>query len=129
MEGSTDKTIDYLRARLLAERSVSKTAKQRANELAKRVRIFLFSIMLENMHALKYIELQFISFASFFTNIRKYSSLPCKGAISLPLNGSNLGSDHFKRVKPNKTIPKSRPVDELNKRKRNVFVFDHLTSN
>ncbi|XP_076902672.1 uncharacterized protein LOC143557494 isoform X2 [Bidens hawaiensis] len=37
MEGSTDKTIDYLRARLLAERSVSKTAKQRANELAKRV--------------------------------------------------------------------------------------------
>ncbi|XP_071732084.1 uncharacterized protein [Rutidosis leptorrhynchoides] len=37
MEDSTAKTIDYLRAQLLAERSVSRTAKQRANELAKRV--------------------------------------------------------------------------------------------
>ncbi|KAI3762198.1 hypothetical protein L1987_52622 [Smallanthus sonchifolius] len=37
MEDSTAKTIDFLRARLLAERSVSKTAKQRAYELAKRV--------------------------------------------------------------------------------------------
>nr|GEV99502.1 hypothetical protein [Tanacetum cinerariifolium] len=36
MEDPT-KTIDYLRARLLAERSVSRTAKQRAYELAKRV--------------------------------------------------------------------------------------------
>ncbi|KAI3807794.1 hypothetical protein L1987_23728 [Smallanthus sonchifolius] len=37
MEDSTAKTIDFLRARLLAERSVSRTAKQRAYELAKRV--------------------------------------------------------------------------------------------
>ncbi|KAJ9545998.1 hypothetical protein OSB04_025705 [Centaurea solstitialis] len=37
MEDSTAKTITYLRARLLTERSVSRTAKQRANELAKRV--------------------------------------------------------------------------------------------
>ncbi|PWA51113.1 hypothetical protein CTI12_AA466550 [Artemisia annua] len=36
MEDPT-KTIDYLRARLLAERSVSRTARQRAYELAKRV--------------------------------------------------------------------------------------------
>ncbi|KAI3783695.1 hypothetical protein L1987_42781 [Smallanthus sonchifolius] len=37
MEDSTAKTIDFLRARLLAERSVSKTARQRACELEKRV--------------------------------------------------------------------------------------------
>ncbi|KAK9075122.1 hypothetical protein SSX86_003441 [Deinandra increscens subsp. villosa] len=37
MGDSNDKTIDFLRARLLAERSVSRTARQRANELAKRV--------------------------------------------------------------------------------------------
>ncbi|KAL8233228.1 hypothetical protein R6Q57_003006 [Mikania cordata] len=37
MEDSTDKTIDFLRARLLAERSVSRTARQRAYELEKRV--------------------------------------------------------------------------------------------
>lgn len=37
MEDSTAKTITYLRARLLAERSVSRTARQRAHELAKRV--------------------------------------------------------------------------------------------
>lgn len=37
MEDSTAKTIDFLRARLLAERSVSRTARQRAYELAKRV--------------------------------------------------------------------------------------------
>ena len=30
-------TIEYLRARLLSERSVSKAAKERAEELAKRV--------------------------------------------------------------------------------------------
>ncbi|KAK9282736.1 hypothetical protein L1049_010956 [Liquidambar formosana] len=30
-------TIEYLRVRLLSERSVSKTARQRADELAKRV--------------------------------------------------------------------------------------------
>lgn len=37
MEDKTVKTIDFLRARLLAERSVSRTARQRAYELAKRV--------------------------------------------------------------------------------------------
>lgn len=49
MEDSTAKTIDFLRARLLAERSVSRTARQRANELAKRVG-FLFNLMLKNLH-------------------------------------------------------------------------------
>lgn len=37
MEDKAVKTIDFLRARLLAERSVSRTARQRAYELAKRV--------------------------------------------------------------------------------------------
>uniref|UniRef100_A0A5B6ZWI5 Uncharacterized protein n=1 Tax=Davidia involucrata TaxID=16924 RepID=A0A5B6ZWI5_DAVIN len=37
MEDSTAMTIEFLRARLLSERSVSRTAKQRADELAKRV--------------------------------------------------------------------------------------------
>ncbi|GMP22404.1 hypothetical protein CsSME_00000452 [Camellia sinensis var. sinensis] len=37
MGNSNTMTIDFLRARLLAERSVSSTARQRADELAKRV--------------------------------------------------------------------------------------------
>ncbi|KAL3838220.1 hypothetical protein ACJIZ3_022811 [Penstemon smallii] len=37
MEDSNAMTIDFLRARLLSERSVSKTARQRADELSKRV--------------------------------------------------------------------------------------------
>lgn len=37
-------TIEFLRARLLAERSVSRSARQRAEELAKRVCIMLFSV-------------------------------------------------------------------------------------
>ncbi|XP_057471598.1 uncharacterized protein LOC130760344 isoform X1 [Actinidia eriantha] len=37
MEDSTVMTIEFLRARLLSERSVSRTASQRADELAKRV--------------------------------------------------------------------------------------------
>ncbi|XP_030543034.1 uncharacterized protein LOC115750038 [Rhodamnia argentea] len=37
MEDSNAMTIEFLRARLLSERSVSKTARQRADELAKRV--------------------------------------------------------------------------------------------
>ncbi|XP_042520716.1 uncharacterized protein LOC122094106 [Macadamia integrifolia] len=37
MEDSAKMTIDFLRARLLAERSVSKSARQRADELAERV--------------------------------------------------------------------------------------------
>ncbi|KAL6977170.1 hypothetical protein U1Q18_025964 [Sarracenia purpurea var. burkii] len=37
MEDSTGMTIEFLRARLLSERSVSRTARQRADELAKRV--------------------------------------------------------------------------------------------
>lgn len=36
MEDS-EKTIEFLRARLLSERSVSSTARQRADELAERV--------------------------------------------------------------------------------------------
>nr|XP_043617699.1 uncharacterized protein LOC122589473 [Erigeron canadensis]XP_043617700.1 uncharacterized protein LOC122589473 [Erigeron canadensis]XP_043617701.1 uncharacterized protein LOC122589473 [Erigeron canadensis] len=50
MEDSTAKTIDYLRARLLAERSVSRTARQRAYELGKRVT--------ELEKQLKYVSLQ-----------------------------------------------------------------------
>lgn len=37
MEDSTAMTIEFLRARLLSERSVSRTARQRADQLAKRV--------------------------------------------------------------------------------------------
>ncbi|XP_057472310.1 uncharacterized protein LOC130760842 isoform X2 [Actinidia eriantha] len=37
MEDSSGMTIEFLRARLLSERSVSRTARQRADELAKRV--------------------------------------------------------------------------------------------
>ncbi|KAF8021834.1 hypothetical protein BT93_G2085 [Corymbia citriodora subsp. variegata] len=37
MEDSNAMTVEFLRARLLSERSVSKTARQRADELAKRV--------------------------------------------------------------------------------------------
>ncbi|CAK7325305.1 unnamed protein product [Dovyalis caffra] len=37
MEDSTAMTIEFLRARLLSERSVSRSARQRADELAKRV--------------------------------------------------------------------------------------------
>ncbi|XP_057979294.1 uncharacterized protein LOC131165464 isoform X2 [Malania oleifera] len=37
MEDSSAMTIEFLRARLLSERSVSRTARQRADELAKRV--------------------------------------------------------------------------------------------
>ncbi|KAJ6901676.1 hypothetical protein NC651_019443 [Populus alba x Populus x berolinensis] len=37
MEDSTAITIEFLRARLLSERSVSRTARQRADELAERV--------------------------------------------------------------------------------------------
>jgi hypothetical protein len=38
MADSTAMTVDFLRARLLSERSVSRAAKERAEELAKRVR-------------------------------------------------------------------------------------------
>lgn len=38
MADSTAMTVDFLRARLLSERSVSRAAKERADELAKRVR-------------------------------------------------------------------------------------------
>lgn len=37
MEDSTAMTIEFLRARLLTERSVSRSARQRADELQKRV--------------------------------------------------------------------------------------------
>lgn len=37
MEDTTAMTIEFLRARLLSERSVSRSARQRAEELAKRV--------------------------------------------------------------------------------------------
>ncbi|VFQ62838.1 unnamed protein product [Cuscuta campestris] len=37
MEDSSSKTVEFLRARLLSERSISRAAKQRADELAKRV--------------------------------------------------------------------------------------------
>lgn len=37
VEDTTAMTIEFLRARLLSERSVSKSARQRADELAKRV--------------------------------------------------------------------------------------------
>lgn len=50
MEDKTVKTIDFLRARLLAERSVSRTARQRAYELSKRVS--------ELEKQLKYVSLQ-----------------------------------------------------------------------
>jgi hypothetical protein len=39
MADSTAMTVDFLRARLLSERSVSRAAKERAEELAKRVRV------------------------------------------------------------------------------------------
>lgn len=38
MADSTAMTVDFLRARLLSERSVSRAAKERADELANRVR-------------------------------------------------------------------------------------------
>ena len=38
MADSTAMTVDFLRARLLSERSVSRAARERADELAKRVR-------------------------------------------------------------------------------------------
>jgi hypothetical protein len=41
MADSTAMTVDFLRARLLSERSVSRAAKERADELAKRVRMVL----------------------------------------------------------------------------------------
>lgn len=37
MGDSTEMTIEFLRARLLSERSISRTARQRADQLAKRV--------------------------------------------------------------------------------------------
>lgn len=37
MEGSPSKRIEFLRAQLFSERSVSQTARQRVDELAKRV--------------------------------------------------------------------------------------------
>lgn len=39
MADSTAMTVAFLRARLLSERSVSRAAKERADELAKRVRV------------------------------------------------------------------------------------------
>lgn len=47
MGDSTAMTIEFLRARLLSERSISRTAKERADQLAKRVRhhiVFLITI-------------------------------------------------------------------------------------
>lgn len=41
MEDSTAMTIEFLRARLLSERSVSRSARQRADELAKKVCLVL----------------------------------------------------------------------------------------
>lgn len=54
MEDSNTMTIEFLRARLLSERSVSKSARQRADELARRVcrEIFFFSIMSLPLHIL-----------------------------------------------------------------------------
>lgn len=46
MEDSTGMTIEFLRARLLSERSVSRTARQRADELAKRVSSLKCSVLL-----------------------------------------------------------------------------------
>lgn len=46
MEHSTAMTIEFLRARLLSERSVSRTARQRADELAQRVQLeFIFPFL------------------------------------------------------------------------------------
>lgn len=48
MGDSTAMTIEFLRARLLSERNVSKAAKERADQLAKRVgdnSVFIFSIV------------------------------------------------------------------------------------
>lgn len=46
MGDSTAMTIEFLRARLLSERTVSKAAKERADQLAKRVSdIFLLYIV------------------------------------------------------------------------------------
>lgn len=45
MEDTTAMTIEFLRARLLSERSVSKSARQRADELAKRVQCFLLFLL------------------------------------------------------------------------------------
>ena len=43
MGDSTAMTIEFLRARLLSERSLSRAAKERADQLAKRVRhLFYF---------------------------------------------------------------------------------------
>lgn len=41
LEDLTTMTIESLRARLLSERAISRTAKQRADELAKRVSVIL----------------------------------------------------------------------------------------
>lgn len=48
MGDSTEMTIEFLRARLLSERSVSRAARQRSDQLAKRVRYhaFLFLLMI-----------------------------------------------------------------------------------
>lgn len=46
MEDSKGMTIEFLRARLLSERSVSRTARQRADELAKRVSSLKCSVLL-----------------------------------------------------------------------------------
>lgn len=50
MEESSLNTIKFLRARLLSERSVSKTARQRADELAKKVSCGIYFSKLFDRH-------------------------------------------------------------------------------
>jgi len=45
MGDSTDMTVEFLRARLLSERSVSRAARQRADLLAKRVCFHAFFLL------------------------------------------------------------------------------------
>lgn len=54
MEKSDLMTIEFLRARLLSERSVSKTARERADELASRVSCSKFLLLLFDLHWLSH---------------------------------------------------------------------------
>ena len=45
MEDSSTMTVEFLRARLLSERDVSRSARQRVDELAKRVCFNVFSAL------------------------------------------------------------------------------------
>lgn len=104
MEDSTAKTIDFLRARLLAERSVSRAARLRANELAKKVT--------ELEKQLKFVSLQRKKAEKATADILAILENHGRNDLSEPFDSSSDQEEMSSDFKDNKHVEKSQHVKE-----------------